>query len=53
MLEMPPRHRSGMTLMATGMLVRGAPAAALVVLPIATAAAQSPAEFYKGKTVDL
>ncbi len=39
--------------MTTGMLVRGALVAALVVLPMASAAAQSPAAFYKGKTVDL
>ena len=39
--------------MATGMLVRGRAGALLAALASRACAAQSPAEFYKGKTVDL
>jgi tripartite-type tricarboxylate transporter receptor subunit TctC len=39
--------------MAFGMLAGGAIAAAFVGLPVSTASAQTPAEFYRGKTVDL
>jgi tripartite-type tricarboxylate transporter receptor subunit TctC len=39
--------------MALRMLVRGMTAAALAVVPVSIGFAQSPAEFYKGKTVEI
>ena len=46
-------HSRGIATMAIGILARGATAAILAVLPGSIGWAQSPAEFYRGKTVDL
>src|SRR3954468_10655311 len=43
----------GTTLMATGVLARGAVTVLLTAFAASPLLAQSPAEFYKGKTVDL
>jgi len=47
------RHRTGVANMAIRVLAHGATAAILAVLWVSAGWAQSPAEFYKGKTVDL
>jgi tripartite-type tricarboxylate transporter receptor subunit TctC len=46
-------HSRGVAAMAVGILARGAAAAILALLPASIGSAQSPAEFYRGKTVDL
>src|SRR6266850_8122257 len=40
-------------ILASGIFTRGAAAALLAVLPVSAGFAQNPAEFFKGKTVDL
>src|SRR5262249_50278113 len=47
------RLLTGASAMLHGMLARGLAAASLVFLPGAAASAQTPAEFFHGKTIDL